>query len=115
MNIMQSWQNVHARVPSILFSVPNHLCEPHLLPTKLAAVSPIPIVITPLSNTNSVKLLVGIQRGNDRPQSKYIAVNENKESFSSANATNPCCKTSPKGGMFKNRITYINLSTIIII
>lgn len=105
LNITQTWKNMHATVPSILFCVPNHLCKPHLLPTKLAAVSPIPTVNTPLSNTISVKLLVGIQRGNDRPQSKYMGVNESKESFSSANVANPCCKIPPKGGTFKNRIT----------
>lgn len=104
-NIMQIWENMHATVPSTLFSVPNHLCKPHLLPTKLAVVSPIPTVSTPLSNINNVKLLVGIQRGNDRPQSKYIGVNESRQSFSSANTVNPCCKISPKGGMLKSRIT----------
>lgn len=105
MSIMQIWQNMHAMVPSIVFSVSGHLCAPHLLPTKLAAVSPIPTVSTPLSNTISVKLLVGIQRGNDKPHNRYIGVNESKRSFSSTNAINPFCKISPKGGTFKNLIT----------
>jgi len=103
-SIAQTWLRMHAMVPSTVFSVLGHLCAPHLLPMKLAAVSPIPTVSTPLSNVNSVKLLLGIQRGNDKPHSRYMGVNERKVSFSSTSKMNPWWKKSPKGGIFKSLI-----------
>lgn len=95
------WVRKQAIVPSKDLFELVHLWKPHLLPIKLAAVSPTPTVKIPLSKINNERLLVGIQSGKDKPQNKYKGVKEIKLSFSSANTENPCCNIFPRGGICK--------------